>query len=107
MLLEALLAVNLLLLVVLIVLFLELGRVRPRDVESAVSSAWLKLGLEEKVGKLSSYAESIREDYRSLDRMLRVPTERAGIGEIALETILSDQLPSDMFGIDANAVRYH
>jgi DNA recombination protein RmuC len=28
-----------------------------------------------------------------------VPTERASLGEIALETILSDQLPPDMFGI--------
>jgi DNA recombination protein RmuC len=99
MLLEALLVVNLVLLVLLIVLFLEWGRVKRQDVESAVSGAWLKLGLDEKVGRLSSYAESIRNDYRSLDQMLRVPTERAGIGEIALETILSDQLPPDMFGI--------
>jgi len=31
--------------------------------------------------------------------MLRVPTERAALGELSLETILSDQLPPDMFGI--------
>jgi len=31
--------------------------------------------------------------------MLRVPTERASFGELTLETILSDQLPPDMFGI--------
>lgn len=31
--------------------------------------------------------------------MLRVPQERASLGELSLETILSDQLPPDMYGI--------
>lgn len=31
--------------------------------------------------------------------MLRVPIERASLGEIAVEQILSDQLPPDMFGM--------
>jgi DNA recombination protein RmuC len=96
---EILLVVNLILLMVLIYLFLKRGGVQPQEVESAVSSAWLSLGLDEKVGRLGSYAEDIREDYRSLEQMLRVPTERASLGEMALEKILSDQLPQDMFGI--------
>ena len=99
MLIEALLVVNLFLLVVLIILFLQKGVVRPSDVQSAVSDAWVTLGLGEKVGRLETYAQDIRNDYRSLEQMLRVPTERASFGEMALEAVLTDQLPPDMFGI--------
>jgi len=55
--------------------------------------------LDEKIGRLTTYAEDIRNDYRALDQMLRVPVGRASLGEMALEQILSDQLPPDMFGI--------
>lgn len=99
MMMEILLAVVLIFLIVLIFLVLKSRRVKPRDVESAMLSVWRESGLDEKVGKLATYAEDIRDDYRSLEQMLRVPTERASLGEISLETILSDQLPPDMFGI--------
>lgn len=95
---EVLLAVVIVLLLVLIYLVLKGGRVEPKDIESAISSVWQESGLDEKIGKLAVYAQDIRDDYRSLEQMLRVPVERASLGEIALEQILSDQLPSDMFG---------
>lgn len=96
---EILLGIIVVLLIVLILLFLKRGRVEPKDVESAISNVWIKSGLDEKIGMLTTYAKDIRDDYRSLEQMLRVPTERASLGEIALETVLSDQLPPDMFGI--------
>lgn len=96
---EVLLILVIVLLIVLIYLVLKRGRVEPKDVESAISNVWIKSDLERKVGELTTYAQDIRNDYRSLDQMLRVPTERASLGELALETILSDQLPPDMFGI--------
>ena len=96
---EVLFGVVIALLIVLI--FLTLRRIEPDDVESAVSKAWIGSGLDKSVGELATYAQDIRNDYRSLDRMLRVPTGRASLGEIALETILSDQLPPEMFGIRA------
>jgi DNA recombination protein RmuC len=48
---------------------------------------------------LTAHTQDIRDYHRSIEQMLRVPTERAALGEISLETILSDQLPPDMFGI--------
>lgn len=99
MMIEILLAVILIFLVVLIFLVLKSRRVESRDVESAMLNVWRESGLDKTVGELTIYARDIRKDYRSLDQMLRVPTERASLGEIGLETILSDQLPPDMFGI--------
>lgn len=96
---QILLAVVVILLVVLIFLVVRGRGVKPRDIENAVSSTWTKLGLDEKIGKIAIHAQDIRDSHRSIEQMLRVPTERAALGEISLETILSDQLPPDMFGI--------
>ena len=96
---QILLAVVVTLLVVLISLVLKGRGAKSRDIENAVLSTWAKLGLEEKIGKVATHAQDIRDSYRSIEQMLRVPTERAALGEISLETILSDQLPPDMFGI--------
>ncbi len=94
-----LLSVVILLLIALIYLVFTRGKVEPENLEVAVVKAMQQSGLEQTVGRLETYARDIRHDYRSLDRMLRVPTERGSLGEIALETILADQLPPDMFGI--------
>jgi len=96
---QILLAIVVILLVVLIFLVVRGKSVKPRDIEDAVSSTWAKLGLGEKIGTLTVHAQDIRSCHRSIEQMLRVPTERAALGEISLEIILSDQLPPDMFGI--------
>lgn len=96
---QILLAVVVVLLAVLIFLVIKGRGVKPRDIEDAVSSTWTKLGMEEKIGRVATHAQDIRDSYRSIEQMLRVPTERAALGELSLETILSDQLPPDMFGI--------
>ena len=96
---QILLAIVVILLVVLIFLVVRGKSVKPRDIEDAVSSTWTKLGLGEKIGTLTVHAQDIRSCHRSIEQMLRVPTERAALGEISLEIILSDQLPPDMFGI--------
>lgn len=96
---QILLAVVVILLVILIFLVIKGRSVKPRDIENAVSNTWMKLGLDEKIGKLAIHAQDIRDSHRSIEQMLRVPTERAALGEMSLETILSDQLPPDMFGI--------
>ena len=97
--LEVLLGIIILLLVVLLFLFFRRGKIKPEDVSLAISDAWIKSGLSEAIGGLKAYAEDIRNDYRSLDQLLRMPTERGSLGEMALEEILRDQLPPDMFGI--------
>jgi DNA recombination protein RmuC len=96
---EALLVVVLLLLGALIFLVLRSRRVEPSDLKNAISSTWTELGLGEKIGSIETQARDIKESYKSFEQMLRVPKERASFGELALETILSDQLPPDMFGI--------
>ena len=96
---NVLLTVVIVLLLILVYLVIKRGQVKPKDIEFAISSVWQESGLDEKIGRLTTYAEDIRNDYRALDQMLRVPVGRASLGEMALEQILSDQLPADMFGI--------
>jgi len=96
---QILLIIIVIFLAVLIILVLRRRGVDPRDIEGAVLGTWTKLGLDEKMAKVALHAQDIRDSHRSIEQMLRVPTERAALGEISLETILSDQLPPDMFGI--------
>src|SRR4030042_3617700 len=96
---EGLLVVVLLLLGALIFIVLRSRRVEPSDLKNAISSTWTELGLGEKIGSIETQARDIKDSYRSFEQMLRVPTERASFGEVALETILADQLPPDMYGI--------
>lgn len=96
---QILLVTVVILLVFLIFLVVRGRGARPRDIEDAVSSTWTKLGLEEKIGLLTAHTQDIRDCHRSIEQMLRVPKERAALGELSLETILSDQLSPDMFGI--------
>lgn len=96
---DILLAAVLVALIVLIFLIVKTKRIKSEDVKQTLSNIWSESGLEQKVGMLTTYAQDIRKDYRSLEQMLRVPKERASLGEMSLEAILSDQLPPDMFGI--------
>jgi DNA recombination protein RmuC len=89
----------LLLLGVLIYLVIRSRRVEPTDLKNVISSTWNELGLGEKIGSIETQARDIKDSYRSFEQMLRVPKERASFGELALETILADQLPPDMYGI--------
>lgn len=97
---EALLIAGIILLialmVVLILLVLRSKGVQPKDIETALSGTWMKLGLDRAIGAVETHAKDIRDSYRSFEQMLRVPTERASFGELSLETILLDQLPPDM-----------
>ena len=96
---EILLGVVVILLLALIILVYRRGRIEPRDIEPAISKVWRESGLDEKVGQLTAHAKDIRDSHTSIELMLRVPQQRGELGELALEAILSDQLPPDMFGI--------
>jgi DNA recombination protein RmuC len=99
MIIEILLAFVILLLGVLIFLVIRSRRVEPTDLKNVISSTWTELGLGEKIGSIETQARDIKDSYKSFEQMLRVPKERASFGELALETILADQLPPDMYGI--------
>src|SRR4030065_2752539 len=88
-----------LLLGVLSFLVIRSRRVEPTDLKNVIASPWNELGLGEKIGSIETQARDIKDSYRSFEQMLRVPKERASFGEVALETILADQIPPDMYGI--------
>ena len=87
------------LLTVLTVLVLRRARIESRDIEPAVAKVWKDSGLDQSLGQLTAYAREIQSTHKSVEQMLRVPKERASLGELGLELILSDQLPPDMFAI--------
>ncbi len=99
-----LLGVVIVLLTALIVLVYRGKKIESRDIEPTLLKVWRESGLDEKVGQLTVHAKDIRDSHKSIEQMLRVPKERASLGELALETILSDQLPPDMFGIRAKVL---
>ena len=99
MIIEILLVIVVVLLIISILLILKSKGVEPKDIEAAISGTWIKLGLDEKIGAVETHAKDIIDSYKSFEQMLRVPTERASFGELSLETIFSDQLPQDMYGI--------
>ncbi|BER92186.1 DNA recombination protein RmuC [Atrimonas thermophila] len=96
---EVLLGIILFLLILLVFVLLKKTRVETQDIESAIFRVWKESGLSDKVGEVATYAREIKEIHTSIEQMLRVPVERGAFGEMALETILSDQLPPNMFGI--------
>lgn len=67
--------------------------------EDAFTGAWKESGIEKHIGEISTHANEIKSTHKSIEQILRVPKERAAIGELSLESILSDQLPPDMFGM--------
>ena len=97
------------LLVIVVILLLALiapvllvyrrGKVESKDIEPAILKVWRESGLDQSVGQLTAYAKEIQKTHNSVEQMLRVPKERASLGELSLGTILSDQLPPDMFGM--------
>jgi len=99
MMIEILLGIIIVLLFVIILLLIKRGKIDLKEVESVLFKVWRESGIDEKVGELAVHAREIKESHKSIEEMLRVPAERGAFGEIALETILSDQLPPDMLGI--------
>jgi DNA recombination protein RmuC len=79
----------------------------PKDIELAMSKVWRESGLDERLGQISTQAQEIQTLHRSIEQMLRVPKERAAMGELSLELILQDQLPPDKFGIRKRALNGH
>jgi DNA recombination protein RmuC len=94
-----LLGIILLLVIVILLLLLKKGKPDPAVLESSISKALTNSGILEKVGRVEGHVNEIINLHRSIEQMLRVPTQRGAFGEITLEKILSDHLPKEMFGI--------
>lgn len=101
MLVEGLLAgvIVLLLIVIFMIYKFRSVDISKDTIENAISNSWMKSGIDEKIGAIKDNVTDIRSTYSSFEQMLRIPTERGAFGELGLETILSDQLPTEMYGI--------
>jgi len=84
---------------VILIIILKRSEIKPENLEAIILKIWKDSGLNEKIGELTVQVREIKEMHKSIERMLRVPSERGAFGEIALEVLLSDQLPPEMFGI--------
>lgn len=83
-------------------LLTRLGEFEARTQEIARAQQNLVPRFEELNRLTSSLAEhtkNVENSHRTLEQLLRVPSARGAFGELALEVILEDQLPSTMFGI--------
>lgn len=87
------------LLILAIMLLLRKPKLEPDQLKTALLEAWQESGFSETLGQLLVHAREIKEAHKSLEQMLTTPTTRGAFGEIALEKLLSDQLPPDMYGI--------
>lgn len=77
----------------------KIGEIKSFNDNICARYGQLEREMEINVGVIRQMAAEIRTDHRSLETMLCIPQKRGPLGEMALETILSDQLPSSMFGI--------
>src|SRR4051794_17440660 len=94
----ALSALTMLAVIPLLVIVLRRQRESSSEVGTAISESWLRLGLDQTIGKIELQAKEIRECHTTLAQMLRTPSGRASFG-LSLEVILADQLPPDSFGV--------
>ncbi|RKZ20345.1 hypothetical protein DRQ23_09240 [bacterium] len=89
-----LLACVLILLIVILVL-----QFTGRNEGDRIISHLMNLGIDEKLGRISKTAEELEKSISSIEDIFKIPQQRGYIGEVALETILSNALPPDTYGI--------
>lgn len=99
MVLEIILALIILLLVIFLFLSLKKDRNYSLEFENILNRVWRESGIDEKIGQLNLQTKEIKDLHSSFEKMLTTPTQRGYFGEVALEVVLRDQLPPDMYGI--------
>lgn len=104
------LIIVLILLVVYLLVLQKKSKYEPLEIENALLKFWqetkiidkfidIENKITEKFGEINIHAKEIKELHRSIEQMLAIPQSRGELGEIALEKILEDQLPPNMYGI--------
>lgn len=66
---------------------------------AALSRTWRSEGFGEALSDVERHAEQLESLHTDIAGMLRSPQARGEFGEVQLETILSDHLPPDMYGL--------
>jgi DNA recombination protein RmuC len=96
--------------VVYLLVLQKKSKYEPLEIENALLKFWqetkiidkfidIENKITEKFGEINIHAKEIKELHRSIEQMLAIPQSRGELGEIALEKILEDQLPPNMYGI--------
>lgn len=104
------LIIVLILLVVYLLVLQKKSKYEPLEIENVLLKFWqetkiidkfidIENKITEKFVEINIHAKEIKELHRSIEQMLAIPQSRGELGEIALEKILEDQLPPDMYGI--------
>lgn len=77
----------------------------------AISESWQKLELDKTIGSVESQMESVQEQtkeleelHRGIESMLKDNQQRGEFGERKLESLLSNHLPSSMYGLQEQVV---
>lgn len=73
--------------------------IETEKIESAVMKSWKQLELSNEIGRVEKQAEQIQELHTDITQMMKNPRERGEFGEVKLDTLLSNHLPEDMYGI--------
>lgn len=92
------------------ILYLQLNdedpeiEVDPDKVKGAVSESWRDLKLDNEIGKIENQVSEIKDLHTDLETMMKNPRERGEFGEVKLEALLEDHLPTSMYGIRERVV---
>jgi len=66
---------------------------------AALSRTWREEGFGETLSDVERHAEELETLHTDIEGMLRSPQARGEFGEVQLQTLLSDHLPPDMYGL--------
>jgi len=92
------------------ILYLQLNdedpeiEVDPDKVRGAVSESWRDLKLDKEIGQIENQVSEIKNLHTDLETMMKNPRERGEFGEVKLEALLEDHLPTSMYGIRERVV---
>ncbi|MFO7793649.1 MAG: DNA recombination protein RmuC [Candidatus Nanohaloarchaea archaeon] len=92
------------------ILYLQLNdedpeiEVDPDKVRGAVSESWRDLRLDKEIGQIENQVSEIKDLHTDLETMMKNPRERGEFGEVKLEALLEDHLPTSMYGIRERVV---
>lgn len=78
--------------------------VDPDKVRGAVSESWRDLKLDKEIGQIENQVSEIKDLHTDLETMMKNPRERGEFGEVKLEALLEDHLPTSMYGIRERVV---
>ena len=78
--------------------------VDPEKVRGAVSESWRELKLDKEIGNLENQVSEIKDLHSDLETMMKNPRERGEFGEVKLEALLEDHLPTSMYGVRERVV---